>query len=138
MKNDYAVADAAFLVDLPETHVRSWIQRSLLLFGYKTETGRLRFTDADIFGLALMRELVRYGQSPNVAAHQSKALLIRVGAPPMAGLSAVCSLEPNQSATVVPTASVPGALGKVRLVIDLTSIWEGVNARTCQLNSIHA
>lgn len=107
MEKNYTVADAATITGLPETTIRSWLQRKLSNVGHRTSSSRIRFSSRDLRVLRLMRELTEHGFSPDVAAHQAATVVDRFATWRGAPLAAVFARDPNVSPAIIPEEAIP-------------------------------
>lgn len=121
----FTVADAAYVVNLPQSHIRSWVQRSMTAFTAYTGNRRIRFDLRALRCLALMRELTNYGVSPNIAATQAVSVVDRArdGWP----ISAVFSRDPQQSPAIVPQDALPAATPLI--IIPLIPLFAEIDRR---------
>ncbi|KXF78546.1 hypothetical protein ATN84_01770 [Paramesorhizobium deserti] len=131
MKTDYTVAQAALLVDIPESSIRGWIQRSAFEFGQRTASGRIRFSERDVRCLALMQALVAHGMPPNAAAKKAPVIVDRARDH---ALVAVVSLDPLRSPLLIPSDTLD-LTGHAVVTIALGPLWAAIAERKKQMGN---
>ncbi|MFC6486937.1 MerR family transcriptional regulator [Nitratireductor sp. GCM10026969] len=129
MKASYSVADAAFIIELPESHIRGWLQRAVLNFGSRTLTRRIVFNERDLRCLAVMRELVAHGLSPNIAAVKASFIVDRARDH---ALVAVVSLDPGRSPMLIPGDGLDLS-GHAVVTVALAPMWAEIKQRIREL-----